>query len=76
MEAYKLNESTQRGLSSANNDEYEMEDDTSEEGSVITTSTRSNVSRKSTRLNLRSQKVSVILPSLSMFLTKKKNFVF
>lgn len=60
MEAYKLNESTQRGHSSKNNEEYAMEDDAtaSEDDSIITTSTRSNVSRKSTRHNLRSQQVS------------------
>lgn len=61
MDAYKA--SLQRARSTTNNEEeYAMEEDTSDDDSVITTSTRSNVSRKSTRIKLRSQQVSEILP--------------
>lgn len=73
MEVYNLKAS--RGLSTTNTEEYAMEDDTSEDDSIITTSSRSNVSRKSTRLNLRSQQVSDLLPaSVSMFLMKNSQF--
>lgn len=58
MEAYKLNESSQRGFSTTNREDYAMEDDTSEDDSVITTSSRSTVSRKLARTNLRKKQVS------------------